>query len=724
MTRFGTRSSRALAVVVTVVAATGALTLASRMSPLREREQALPLERVDDIHVAGAHPRVWLTPERVARLREAAARGSKRWERVRDAADAALRATDREAQQLPPLGLAYQVTGNAAYCRRARDIMRWLDETGVDLSGDHYYGYRFELRDVVAGFDWCFAALDDADRRAIAKWLMDRADQVWPETNPSRTGGWGLDQPANNYFWGFLMTWPAALAAWGHDPAHGRASGENRPNYHLSLAMTKWRRVGRPMLDSWGSGGVFPEGTNYDAMITLARLLDAHFTATGTNLATEPGFRFVADSVLWRIHSTTPTRDFVYPLGDQPRVSLAELSSYDRQRMLPLVRLLSGTDRARWAQYWLNTITPSETVWPWVVAWEFLDYDEKAPATDYTQTFPLSYFAPGAGVLVARSDWSADATYFGIWAGPVRESHQAREANGFKIWKGSWLAGDANIWSHSGILGETWHHNTVTIGGRAQMWVEPTAAAPEDGASWKAAEDTREYVVFAGQAARAYASPRALRADFVRDYERQLIYLRSEDAFVVRDRVRTDRPAAVTWHLHSQSGFRVSGPAWSTGNDRWTLDGISLAPRGSTLTVQPVNESAAGTRSSVRLDATSPAAAQTFLLNVVRLRRASSAPAVIATLTDAVAADALVVGNWLVAVVRDSDAGVQVEYQAPVGALHHLVVGLRPSRQYQVVSKSPLAVVMRQLSLPSTTAGVIRIDPMADERAFVITPTP
>src|SRR5436305_1619454 len=84
--------------------------------------------------------------------------------------------------------------------------------------------------------------------------------QVWPETNPSRAGGWAIDDPANNYYYGFLMSWPASLAAYGEDPVTGGTrSSPNRPQYHLNLALSKYRKRVRSFTDGWGAGGMFGE---------------------------------------------------------------------------------------------------------------------------------------------------------------------------------------------------------------------------------------------------------------------------------------------------------------------------------------------------------------------------------------------------------------------------------------------------------------------------------
>ena len=677
-----------------------------------------------DIAVKPTHPRVWLDETRVTRLKGFATRNTRRWQQVKAVADAAVANPSADSDALPILGLAFQVTGNTSYCARAATLLRALAVPANDLSGDHYYNYRFDLRDIVAGYDWCHSTMSAADRQVVARWLMDRADQVWPETNPVRAEGWAIDAPGNNYYYGFMMSWMAALASWGEDTGSHAVSGTNRPAYHVQLALNKWRRVVRPMLDSWGRGGVFAESTNYDSMLSMARLLDGHLTATGQNLGDEPGFDFVRDSILWRIHTTTPSKDFVYPLGDQPRVSLAELSSYDRLRMLTARSLISDPVRRAYAQHWLDTITPPNSQWSFVHAWEFLDYDESAPSTDYTTSLPLTYVAPGPGVLLHRTSWAADATYFGIWAGPVRESHQSRDANGFKIWNGSWLAGDANIWSHSGILGETGFHNNLTFGGLEQTWIEPTARDRDDAATVESTESTPDYVFFAGQAARAYGRDRETERPHVTDYLRRLMYIRSENAFIIDDRVELTALRDIEWHLHSRTAITVSDRTWRFDNATAALHGQSLLPAGATnLTVTEIRERASGERSSARLNVISKTGnTAERLQNVLRIRPVGqAAPARLEAITDVGGTmNGTIVGAWLVLIERSDHAIASASWQLTGGARTSLLVGLRADSRYVLSTKVSGGGVRPFRDIVTSRAGIARVDAMPGDAAYTL----
>ena len=188
--------------------------------------------------VSSAHPRFWLTPARLAKLKNFAGRNTRRWQNVKTAADKALTLSGSiDYAYIPVLGIAYQVTGDTRYANRAITALMSEAVSTNTLTTDSYYNFRFGIPNISAGYDWCYDQMTTAQRQQVAKWLMDRADNVWSETNPARAGGWGLDDPTGNYFYGFLTTWGAALVAYGDDPTtSGTVSSPNRPQYHLRAA--------------------------------------------------------------------------------------------------------------------------------------------------------------------------------------------------------------------------------------------------------------------------------------------------------------------------------------------------------------------------------------------------------------------------------------------------------------------------------------------------------
>src|SRR5579883_1617728 len=182
------------------------------------------------------HPRLWITPARLNRMKTDAAANTSRWQAVLSVANAA--SSDlTNPDDIVPLALVYQVTGNTAYAQKAIADTLANAVSSNTLTDDSNYNYRTVIPDVSAGLDWCYDKMTTAQHQQVATWLMDRADQIWPETNPAQVGAWAVDDPADNYYYGYLMSWPAALAAYGDDTKVGAVSGSNRPLYHLNLAL-------------------------------------------------------------------------------------------------------------------------------------------------------------------------------------------------------------------------------------------------------------------------------------------------------------------------------------------------------------------------------------------------------------------------------------------------------------------------------------------------------
>jgi hypothetical protein len=671
-----------------------------------------------NLTISSSHPRLWITPDRLARMKQFAARGTTRWTNLLRAADAARDSDNANPDDIPLLGLVYQVTGDSKYGDAAVRILMATAIPDNVLMSDDGYPYRTVMPDVAAGLDWCHDRMTSAQRHTVAGWLMDRADHAWPETNPSRAGSWGL-WPSNNYFWGFLMTSIAAIAAYGDDTGVGQYSGKNRPRYHLTLGVRKWQKQVLPWAAQFGRGGMFAESTNYDSTFRMALIVDGIRTATGIDLSQERGFSYLPESILWRVHSTVPGNDCYYPLGDQSRVSEAPLCDYDRERAYAAAALTADPKLRRYAKFWLDHISPDIAQWPATMAWEFLYYDDDSPSRDFTGELPPYYFAPGSGVLLRRSDWSNTATYFGIWAGPLLESHQDRDVNGFEIYKGAWLAGNASIWSNSGILNDTGYHNNITFGGQGQTLQDGDSTSPTPdafGGEVLKQENTPDYTYFAGSGARAYSKIGA------REYIRKLVFL-SPGTFVILDRVAPppSRPA-IEWHLHSRTPIQLDGRGYRFDNGSFALNGSLLLPvSNATLTTAPEDNGPKHGTSSYRLDITvNRGDAKTYLLNVFQLTAASQAtppslPRVVESTNGNM--EGAQIGHSVVMFGTSDNVSGKISY--PVDAttkLDHTDVDLRPHTRYRLTAGPATSTVT------TTAAGTLRFSTPAGASHIELAP--
>lgn len=577
-----------------------------------------------------AHPRVWMTPERVAHLQAQATAGTTRWLRVRSIADAQVARgtafTSGDEAMVPSLCLSYLATRDVRYAQRAGSILTQYAVESNDLKRDSGYDFRFNLPLVSMGLDWCYDGLSTAQRQQVATWLMNRADWVWPETNPARVGGWGTADPANNYYWGFMMTGPAALAADGDDTGQGTVSGGNRPAYHRQLALTKWNSLAVPFFAGPGNGGAWAEGTNYESTWRVSSFADG-FLTSGIRLA----IPFFEQSVLWRFHSTMPGGVYKAPLGDQPRVSTAPTFTYDRMSMfyaLPLVN--ASSTLASQAQYWLNLIgqpSTSEFSVAATLADELLRYQPNQAAAPDLSGLPKHYLAPGPGFFIYRTSWTAPtATVMVFESGPVGD-HGARDANGLMIWKGDfWVTATANIYSHSGIEGATVNYNNMTVGGAGQVLYYGNG-----GTIPVAPQVSDELVVVRGQAKLGYGYPAgvSIGRSVVSDYLRTVAYVPSLDAFVIVDRATAVNPAADrVWRWHTKGSPDITGNEFRlrSPSGAYSCFGSVLLPAAAQLGRDTFSLGSNPGISSYAVTVTVPTSAGAVVVTVLQCTSGASAP--------------------------------------------------------------------------------------------------
>src|SRR5438045_9464146 len=97
-----------------------------------------------------------------------------------------------------------------------------------------------------------------------------------------------------------------------------------------------------------------------------------------------------------------------------------------------------------------------------MAVFDFLYANDKVEAKPL-DTLPTAYHAPGIGQLYARSAWTKDATWINFIAGPYDQSHAHQDQGSLMIYKGGWLAFDANVMSHSGLRQEVDAHRLVRL---------------------------------------------------------------------------------------------------------------------------------------------------------------------------------------------------------------------------------------------------------------------
>jgi uncharacterized repeat protein (TIGR01451 family) len=657
------------------------------------------------------HPRLWITPSRIANMKKEMTANSKMWQFVKAQADGDLNGgiTNMVAEVV-----VSNVLNDSRYCTDAiPTLTNWANTYNITF--DSYYA----TRDVWQGalvYDGCYPQLSSTDKSAIAKRFLDMATQVWPDTNPARTGGWGTANPQNNYFQGFLMTFPLAIAALGDDP---------RAQNMVDLGISKYQLL-RGYLSGRGVGGWFHESTSYNqgSMFHLGLFLDGYDTATSTpakpnGLDLVNDTSFMRDSLYFSIHHTLPGLTNFIDVGDAARVSDDPVSPYNLQQVAIPIVAVNDPVAASYGKFYYDSIAPANVGrWEWVDPIVFVFSNSNVAPSDYTKSQPTHYFAQGSGLLIDRSDWTNSATYTEIWASVLNESHQGHELNGFQIWKNGPLVGNASKWSQSGILAQTDAHNTLTFGPKGvQTWT------PNSG-NVLVHDSGTDYDVFMGQAAGAYqqdCSHTCIKT--VNDFVRKYTYIKPIDSFVVYDRADiVDPTLPKEFNLHSKNQAAINGRSYSFDNGKTQMCGQSLLPaNGTNLTNIAQKYGPNNNISSYRLVVSSSNNQnKDYLLNVLQLGAIGSCNLNTRTISSTAGMDGVEVlsaqGNWAVLNGKSDAITTSVSYSVSA-ATHQIVTDLQPDTNYQVVLNGT-----RTITVATDSSGIARFDVNSGETDITMNP--
>lgn len=402
------------------------------------------------------HPRIWLTPDGVAALRQRAAQNDAAWLRLRAACDAYVTLPVAFPDQSPSgnaisggyqyydymkpvfqLALGYQVAltvdpvraGN--YAAKAREILLALSDPvrhGNPLI-DSGWAIRAYVPALAIGYDWIFETLSDSDRA-----------QVYTEINrwvaAYEIGGFGRSFPQGNYFAGYYAAKAlGALATEGENP-QGPAMWDdwlNRVHYGAV----------QPYHQQWLRGGGAPDGWNYGPFetINMLRPLAAAFTAKGLDLihdAAHPhaypdGHAKWITQFTWPDMQTVSDRGLVYDSSNPTATDANWATQY-----AGLLRFANG-DNAPIAQRYaldLRSAQGTTNVEPWA---DLLFHNSAAPTANYRTD--LSYSTPGDGQVAMRSSWDSNAVWAAFQSGPytgyVHSAEEFYDKGSLAIQRGS-----------------------------------------------------------------------------------------------------------------------------------------------------------------------------------------------------------------------------------------------------------------------------------------------
>ena len=268
----------------------------------------------------GAHPRILLTPDRLATMRGLRDGGASSWRRlvarcdddVHEAIPSGYEAWDWSNATLD-LALCNTVSPHPEYSRAAvRYFSALLDDrykVGDGAGGDevvhHDDGYSIRTRGCFGAiaYDWLHDAPRDDPRSSGA--TRDRF-AAW--TRWFAASGYGRDEPIANYYVG----WFGAVAFAG---IAADGDGDDRMT---QLSRDADRMYGREIVPAYSrklDGGDFPEGWQYGDLVgaVLAIYADARTSASRSAFDDLPWLR---QSVVFRGHALWPDAKHTLDTGD------------------------------------------------------------------------------------------------------------------------------------------------------------------------------------------------------------------------------------------------------------------------------------------------------------------------------------------------------------------------------------------------------------------------
>lgn len=554
-----------------------------------------------------AHPRVYL-PRHKERLQKALAAKTPAAQRFVTMVDRWKGGADVYDFQSWHAALVGQLTGEASYCTAAiknvetrvtAEEKRIADGGRPEVARDSYLYVGDEIGDLALTYDWCFAQLTDAQKK---RWLefADRAVwNVWHHeraqwgTELSEWNGWSVDNPMNNYYYSFLRaTMLLGLAT------HGElGSGET---WIKQFRQVKLADQLVPQFVAQLPGGGSREGTGYGVSHkSLFELYDFWQGSTGEDIANETAH--AEESLRLMLHQIVPTGDRLAPTGDHARDSTAALYDYHRQYLLSLMARYASATPAGAAKTLLAASPVKQMTSQFNYVYDFL-YD----TTEITEA-PLTglapaYHAAGVGQVYARSGWTKDATWVNFTAGPYTEDHAHQDQGSFLLYKGGWLAYDANIDSHSGIANQINVHNVVRFERDGNVvaqrqGTESKLTALHRGPGW---------MHMAADLLPAYKGQNGISK-----VERELVFI-EPNALVVFDRTTSAAGVNQVWQLNVPKSPMVNGAQASVANGGHTLTVQRVLPAEASASVH-AHDQDSDFNSGFRIDHAVAGGANTFL---------------------------------------------------------------------------------------------------------------
>lgn len=478
-------------------------------------------------------PRLFLSPGDRARLPELVARYPDDWERLRQAADAALESGSGWGTTAA-VGLAYLLSGGREYADRLMAaVERRLDEPDWVLTTHRAMGLTVDLgvahsvAEVAWVYDWLHGELAPTQRSRWREAIIERGLSLFLRAHQGRTEWWADS----------LHNWRAVICG-----EMGAGAVALADEWHQARQALRESLLGvLATLDANPADGSYVEGLGYwsygiGRTAWFAEALRA-LSDGAVNLFSHP---YLQKTGQFALYMTTPDLGS-FNFGD-------DRYAPPSGELLLLLAARTGDPHARWLADRLQTWTPFSLLWR-------ADLPPPRPPDD----LPLARTFARTGATVVRSDWSPEAVYLGLKTGETTANHSHLDINSVIVNAfGERLIVDAGIWhyDHAGGFFDTgsrrWDypanstegHSTLLVDGRGQRCGERHRG---EVTLMKAAP---EYTYVVGEGAAAYGPE-------VKRFDRHLILAPSGRVLVVDD-VELDEPRRLEclWQFAGQADLR------------------------------------------------------------------------------------------------------------------------------------------------------------------------
>jgi VanZ family protein len=465
-----------------------------------------------------------------------------------------------------------------------------------------------QVKPLAVAYDWLYARWTPTQRDELADKLAEGCEYLINVIRKERLSPYN----AILYNSPFQALMACSIALYG-EHRRGEAAMAFTADYWKRRVLPVWQQV-------MGRNGGWHEGGEYVGIgigQAIYQLPAMWRLATGEDMfRTEPGIRGFLDFLIYR---TRP---------DGTHFRWGDGAFFDRA--VPDAISLSIEFRHRAAYTLRPPRQPAPTAWPWGPLGDPLLEDPQA-----IKELPLAAHFDGLGLLVARSDWSPDATYVTFKAGDNYWSHSHLDQGAFTLYKGGELAIDSGLYGpvygsehHMNYTYQTIAHNVVTVtdpedrvaapgkekprpiandGGQRRIgsgW--GVEAAPIDRSEWEAKRETYhtgsiehllntdDLLVAVADLTPAYTNHLSGHGTFshrtrrVEAYKRVFGYDRRDDVIVVFDHVRASNSAfRKRWLLHTLNQPSIGAaefavtvpPSDRIGHGGGQLRGQVLLPR-------------------------------------------------------------------------------------------------------------------------------------------------